>query len=82
MVDNQLTCIYLHAYVVHDWFHQFMLLPLLQIIDGSMNKNLIGSLWMFCKKNGGLFRDEIAQKLLSFVANETYVFQGVDGNVA
>jgi hypothetical protein len=32
-------------------------------------------------QKSGLFRDEIAQKLLSFGANETYVFQGVDNNV-
>jgi hypothetical protein len=33
------------------------------------------------QKNGGLFMDEIAQKLLSFGANETYVFHGVNSNV-
>jgi hypothetical protein len=42
---------------------------------------LLGHYGCFAKKNSGLFKDEIAQKLLSFGANETYVFQGVDSNV-
>jgi hypothetical protein len=33
------------------------------------------------QKNGGLSRDQIAQKLLSFKANKTYVFQSVDNSV-
>jgi hypothetical protein len=74
---NNQNWISIHGYVLKDWSWILVLLTMKQIVDGSNLDNLKKVLMNSLKLCGGISKEHITNKLVSFGANEVSVFQGM-----
>jgi len=75
-MDNQ-NWISIHGYVLKDWSWILVLLTMKQIVDGFNLNNLTRVLMNSLKLCGGISKEHINNKLVSFGANGISVIQGM-----
>jgi hypothetical protein len=73
---NNQSWLFVHYYVVENWVKFLILISLDRMVEGSRSNNLIKVIMEAMMIGGGLARDHIANKVVSFGVDGVNVFQG------
>jgi len=79
-IDNQ-SWISMHAYVMHAWKKNSILLTLQHIVEGGNVDNLAAIIVQAFMLQGGLTPEETTKRLICFGANGASIFQGCHTSV-
>ncbi len=79
-IDNQ-SWLLVHKYVVYNWLHIPIFLSIERVVIGLSVDNLIHVLMQSLMNQGGLTKDMIGKRFMTFGVDGVYVFQGARSGV-